>query len=167
MTLPYPEVGATRDEGALPAGYRHVRRRHQVGQGRPSFDALAAGMRAFEVHRGAGMGVRAVGPPSVGWAFETGLGVGPLRLWAPCRIVWLADEPDRYGYGFGTLPGHPMRGEEAMEASLDADGSVWFVIRAFSRPGTWYAGVGGPLRNLAQDRITDRYVAAAARLATA
>jgi uncharacterized protein (UPF0548 family) len=165
VALTYAEVGATREDTGLPAGYRHVRRRRRVGAGRAAFDALAAGMRAFQVHRGAGMAVRAEGPATVGRVFTSGLGIGPFRLWAPCQIVWLADEPDRYAYGFGTLRGHPMSGEEAMLASLEADGSVWFAIRAFSRPVAWYARVGGPLRSVAQDRVTDRYVAAAGRLA--
>jgi uncharacterized protein (UPF0548 family) len=164
--MTYPEVGATRDEGAaLPAGYRHVRRRLRVGRDRSAFDALVAGMRTWGIHRGAGLGVREEGPPALGRDFASGLGVGPLRLWSPCRIVWLADEPDRYGYGFGTLPGHPERGEEAMLAELDADGDVWFTVRAFSRPVAWYARLGGPVANLAQDWVTDRYVAAARRLA--
>ena len=37
-----------------------------------------------------------------------GVGVGPMRLWAPCRVVWVIDEPRRYGYGYGT--GYPSYG---------------------------------------------------------
>ena len=32
---------------------------------------------------------------------------------APCRVVWTVDEPAGPGSGYGTLPGHPARGEEA------------------------------------------------------
>jgi uncharacterized protein (UPF0548 family) len=166
VALTYPEDGATReDRAALPDGYRHVRRRMRVGSGPAAFDSLAAGMRTWGIHRGAGLPVRAEGPPGPERVFHTGLSLGPVRLWAPCRIVWLADEPRRFGYGFGTLPGHPERGEEAMIATLGGDGDVWFEIRAFSRPATWYARLGGPVGRFVQDRVTDRYVAAAQRLA--
>ena len=26
---------------------------------------------------------------------------------APCRVVYVVDEPDVRGFGYGTLPGHP------------------------------------------------------------
>ena len=31
----------------------------------------------------------------------------------PCRIVWVVDEPDAFGFGYGTLRGHPDEGEES------------------------------------------------------
>ena len=31
--------------------------------------------------------------------------LGPVR--APCRVVYVVDEPDRRGFAYGTLPGHP------------------------------------------------------------
>lgn len=159
MTVTYPEVGATRT-GELPAGYRHVRRRVAVS----GLAAVAAGMRAWGIHRGAGLAVRAAGEPAVGLEFRSGSRVGPLRLWVPCRIVWVRDEPDVYGYGFGTLPGHPERGEEAFVVTRDADGSAWFEVLAFSRPATWYARLGGPVTRRLQDRITDGYLSAARRM---
>jgi uncharacterized protein (UPF0548 family) len=65
------------------------------------------------------------------------------------------------------LPGHPERGEEAWLVSLDERERVWADIRAFSRPRAWYARLGGPLTHALQDRVTDRYVRALARAATA
>jgi uncharacterized protein (UPF0548 family) len=160
--LTYPEVGETRTE-PMPAGYRHVRRHAIVGQGRAAFAAVRAGMLDFQIHRGAGMRVRAAGPPALDATFDTGIGLGPLRIWAPCRFVWYSDEELEFGYGFGTLPGHPARGEESFLATLRGD-DVHFTIRAFSRPATWYARLGGPLATLMQDRVTDRYLVAARRL---
>jgi uncharacterized protein (UPF0548 family) len=156
VTVTYPEVGATQT-GQLPAGYRHIHRRVEVRD----LPAVAAGMRAWGIHRGAGLAVRAPGEPTVGLEFRSGAGVGRLRLWVPCQVVWVRDGPDAYGYGFGTLPGHPEHGEEAFLVSRDADGRVWFEVRAFSRPATWYAKLGGPVTRRFQDWTTDRYVAAA------
>jgi uncharacterized protein (UPF0548 family) len=159
VTFTYPEVGGTQT-GELPPGYRHVRRRVEVA----ALPPVAAGMRAWGIHRGAGLAVRAPGEPAVGLAFRSGVGVGRLRLWVPCQVVWVRDEPDAYGYGFGSLPGHPEYGEEAFLVSRDQQGRVWFEIRAFSRPATWYARLGGPATRAFQDWVTDRYVLAARKL---
>jgi uncharacterized protein (UPF0548 family) len=36
--------------------------------------------------------------------------LGPIRV--PCRVVYVLDEPERRGFAYGTLPGHPESGEE-------------------------------------------------------
>jgi uncharacterized protein (UPF0548 family) len=161
--LTYAEVGRTESGDDLPAGYRHVRRRVRAGEGPDAFAAVGAVMRDWGIHRGAGLRVRADGPPSVGVGFATGLGVGPLRVWVPCRMVWVREEPRRYGYGFGTLPGHPERGEEAFMVTWAPDDAVWFDVRAFSRPANWFVRLGRPVADLLQDIVSDRYAAAALR----
>ncbi len=157
----YAEPGATRDPDHLPAGYRHVRRRRPIGHGAAAFRAAAEGLATYGVQRLAGLRVRASAVRiSVGVDVTVGIGVGPLRLWAPARVVWVDDEPTRYGWAYGTLPGHPERGEEAWTVEIDAAGRVWCDVRAFSRPAAWYARLGGPAARWLQDRVTDRYVAA-------
>lgn len=163
--LTYPQVGASARE-PLPEGYRQVRRRVRIGQGEEVFAAVAAGMRKMLVHRYTGLVVRSdVDTPSVGGRFTSGLRLAGARLWAPCEFVWVSDATHGYGYGFGTLSGHPESGEEAMEVAIDSRERVEFTIRAFSRHSAWYARLGAPLARLVQDRITDGYVAAARRLA--
>jgi uncharacterized protein (UPF0548 family) len=166
MDLTYSEVGATRDGDAAPAaGYRHVSRRALVGTGEAAFAVAAGALREWRMFKAAGLVVRASTPEvTEGADVTTGLGVGPLRLWIPCRVVWLVDEPTRFGFAYGTLPGHPQSGEEAFEVSLAADLRVWFDVRAFSRPATWYARLGGPLTRAIQDRVTDRYLRGLRRL---
>jgi uncharacterized protein (UPF0548 family) len=70
-----------------------------------------------------------------------------------CRIVYTLDEPTRFGFAYGTLPGHLERGEELFLLELDADGQVWYTIRAFSRPRHWLARVGYPLMRRFQARF--------------
>ncbi len=165
VELTYPEVGATRGED-LPAGYRHVRRHAQLGTGEAVFRRAAGALARWEMQRGTGMAVRANAPvAAVGVEIASGVGLGRVRLWAPCRIVWLDDTDRRYGYAYGTLPGHPERGEEAFVLTLDDADRVWFDIRAFSRPGRWFVALGRPAGHLVQDFYTDRYVATMRRLA--
>jgi uncharacterized protein (UPF0548 family) len=158
--LTYSEVGGTRG-GDMPGGYRHVRRDAVVGHGEAAFAAVREGMRQWRIHRLAGMRVRSPGGPVAGERFVATLGF----LHIPCEVVWVRDEPGAYGYGFGTLPGHPARGEEAFEVTLSGDGDVRFAVRAFSRHSAWYARLGGPITTFMQERMTDRYVAGARKLA--
>jgi uncharacterized protein (UPF0548 family) len=163
--LTYAEVGATRSE-ELPAGYRHVRRRVVLGRGEELFPAVVAGMRDWRIHRLAGLRLRpGTATPQVGSDFSAGLPLLGFTLWVPCRVVWVQDDGAGYGYGFGTVRGHPEAGEEAFLASLAGDGTVSFALRAFSRPVSWVARLGGPVTDRLQDHVNDRYVAAARRLA--
>src|SRR5690606_5612943 len=54
-----------------------------------------------------------------------GLGLGPLRLRAPCRIVWTREEDRCAGWAYGTLPGHPESGEESFVVHRDEEDDVW------------------------------------------
>jgi len=165
VELTYPEVGATRAE-QLPTGYRHVERRARLGTGPDVYRRAADALAHFAMHRAAGLAVQAsAGTATVGGEVASGFGVGPLRTWAPCRIVWLVDESDRYGYGYGTLPNHPEHGEEAFVVWRDEAGVVWFDVRAFSRPAKLSMCLAGPLGHLVQDFITARYLRAMRRLA--
>lgn len=166
MELTYPEVAATRDAKAMPAGYFRIRRRMLIGTGHGAFTAAVAALRDWRMFRVAGLAIRTrAGQVAVGVEFDNGLGVGPLRLWAPCRIVWLVDLPRRFGYGMGTLPGHPATGEEAFEVTVDDRDDVWAEVRAFSRPARWYTRLGGPVTRALQRWITGRYLRALRRLA--
>lgn len=83
-----------------------------------------------------------------------------VGLWpwdVPCRVVSVVDEPTRKGFAYGTLPGHPERGEESFVVEYGDDDSVWLTIRAFSRPASWIFWVGYPFVRLMQEIFTSRY----------
>ena len=66
---------------------------------------------------------------------------GPGRR--PCRVVYVVDEPDRRGFAYGTLPGHPESGEELFLVRYDPDTeNVYAEVKPFPsmRPG----GAGWP-----------------------
>jgi uncharacterized protein (UPF0548 family) len=140
--LTYPHPGATR-AGELPAGWRHVRHRVPLPAG--SFEAAGAAVLGWRLHRAAGVRIDATAPRDApGVTVVSRLGVGPLRLSAPCAVVWAAADDRRAGFGYGTLPGHPARGEEAFVVERDDSGAVWFEVRAFSRPDRWFMRAAGP-----------------------
>jgi uncharacterized protein (UPF0548 family) len=159
--LTYAEVGATR-EGALPAGYNHLRYRRYLG-GREAFDVAGEALLTWRMHRAAGIRMDASAERAApGVTVRTGLGVGALRLVAPCEVIWTVEEPDRAGFGYGTLAGHPERGEESFLVTRDAKGRVWFSVTAFSRPDRWYTRAAGPAAVLFQ-HLYARHCAATLR----
>ena len=79
----------------------------------------------------------------------------PLKI--PVRVVYVIDEPQRRGFAYGTLPGHPEEGEEAFIVERRDDDSVWLIIRAFSRPSNRWYWVGYPALRLLQALFTHRY----------
>jgi uncharacterized protein (UPF0548 family) len=157
--LTYPEVGATQAE--LPAGYDHLRESATVGRGATEFAAAATLLMTWEMHRRSGLRVESSSPrAAVGEVFRLGLRLGPATVLAPGRVVSVVDEPHRQGFAYGTLPGHPERGEESFVLSLLDDGTVELSIVAFSRPALWWSRAGAPVTHWVQRRITARYVAA-------
>lgn len=87
-----------------------------------------------------------------------GLGIGPLRVDAPCRVAYGVDEPRRRGFAYVTLAGHPESGEEAFVIEHYDDDTVSFMITAFSRSSACLAKIAGPLGGIVQRRITARYL---------
>lgn len=157
--LTYGEVGRTRQE--LPTGYAHLSRQARIGQGQQQFDGASSALFTWQLQQRAGVRVLASAPDvAVGAVAVLLLGVGPLALRAPVRVVYLIDEPRRKGFAYGTLPGHPERGEEAFVVELAPDETVHCRITAFSRPATWLAKLSGPLAVLTQRWVTARYLRA-------
>ncbi|MCX5192975.1 DUF1990 domain-containing protein [Streptomyces sp. NBC_00249] len=143
-SLSYAERGATRQR-PLPAGYHHLHHRTRIGHGREAFEAAGAAVSSFRMHRATGATVRADGDALPGARVEIGLGIGRLRICVPCEVIWTPDGPDRAGFAYGTLSGHPESGEESFLVELAEDGTVWFEVTAFSRPAAWYTRLAGPL----------------------
>ncbi|MER7049768.1 DUF1990 family protein [Streptomyces jumonjinensis] len=145
-TLTYPEVGATR-LGPMPDGYRHLHHTTRVGRGRAAFTTAGAAVLSWRMHRESGVRVRATAARAEpGVRVELSAGAGPLRIGAArCEVIWSADERHRAGFAYGTLSGHPECGEESFVVDFRDDGSVWFTVMAFSRPGRWYTRAAGPL----------------------
>jgi uncharacterized protein (UPF0548 family) len=150
----YAEVGGTRGASA-PHGYNLDHNRVLLGRGEECFDVAAAALRAWRMFE---LGWCRVSPPRA--CVEAGTTVAVVirhfGFWSlnACRIVYVSDEPHRYGFAYGTLTGHGEIGEErfSVEQSPD-DGGVWYDIYAFSRPGHPLARLGYPLSRMLQRRF--------------
>jgi uncharacterized protein (UPF0548 family) len=166
-TVPtYPEVGETRVERP-PPGYRHDRYEECIGTGEDVFLRAVEGLRSWAVHRGAGVNVYPEGEPiEQGATVLLLLRTGSAWVLAPCRIVWVEEEKDRSGFAYGTLPGHPERGESAFVVRQRPSGEVTFEITAFSHPAAMLVRAGKPVARMIQRRVTERYLQALRRIAT-
>ncbi len=86
--------------------------------------------------------------------------LGPLKVREPIEVVSVVDEPDRQGFAYGTLTGHPLRGEEAFIVERLADGSVWLIFRSVTRRQTGRWGWAYPGVLVAQRFYRHRYLRA-------
>lgn len=151
------EVGASL--GELPPGYRHVHSSMVLGTGDAVFARAKDGIR--EWRPAAGARIEIVPPDAaieVGTTVASLIRLGPMHVLAACRIVAVIDEPDRYGFAYGTLPAHSVEGEESFVVARDADGAVRFDITAFSRPHDLMTKVGAPFARRVQARTGRGYL---------
>jgi uncharacterized protein (UPF0548 family) len=133
MDFTYPDVGATRED-VLPAGYSHLDVRTELGRGPEVFRRAAESLMTFRMHRAIPVRITTSAPRAVEGAAVTVTLAGFLK--APCGIIWTEDGERTAGWAYGTLKGHPEAGEESFLVEHRDDGSVWLIVRAFSRPGT-------------------------------
>ena len=158
QALTYAPTGGSLG-GPVPDGLRRRRWSTELG-GAERFEPAVAALHGWAAHRGAGLAVLADGPIAVGTHVAVGapLPVGYIVL--ACRIVAVVDEPMRFGFAYGTLPGHPARGEESFVVSRDDDGTVRFTVEAVSRPVQLLARLVPPVAHRLQDAAVQRYLAA-------
>jgi uncharacterized protein (UPF0548 family) len=161
-TPTYREVGGTRHE-SLPAGYRCDRMQAVIGSGDETFRRAVEALRRWQAQIGAGIHV----VPADAWVEDGKTVVLLIRaagLWttAPCRVVYVSEEADRFAFAYGTLPGHPERGEAAFALERSSSGEVTFRVWSFSRTVDPLARLGVPLTRRIQQRVTRRYLDALA-----
>ncbi len=155
LPLTYAEVGATNDS-SLPAGYHHVRVTARIGTGRDRFERAADAVMRYGMLRGAGVRVNASTPVAEVGTLVLGR-LGPIP--APCRVVYVVDEPNVRGFAYGTLPGHAEAGEERFAVRYEPGSeSVYSEVVAFSRHATWWTRLGSPVASFVQRVVTKRYL---------
>ena len=158
--LTYESVGASLTPDP-PPGFRALERRARIGTGQERWRYASTEVLRWGVKRRSGFRVREItGGSTVRQGDTAMLRFGPLL--EPVRVVAVVDEPRRAGFAYGTLPGHPLRGEESFVVEHRDDDSVWMVVRSFSRPSTRFWTAVGPLVRIAQSVLTRRYLSALA-----
>lgn len=153
--LTYDAVGAT--AGTPPEGWHAFS--HSRVLPRRDLDRLGEQLLTWQVQEGSGL--RAAASTErirEGTVVVLRLGPGPLSLRIPCRVVDVVETDREVSFTYGTLPGHPERGEERFALHRADDGTVTMVVTAFSKPGSLLARLGGPATRAFQGHMAQRYL---------
>ena len=158
----YDHIGSTLDShspDADPIREYHV----DVGRGPVAFELAREGLRSWVTHTGINAVIEPAGQRvALGTTVLVVLRLGPIYVVAPDRVMRVIDEPRRFAYAYGTLPGHPESGEESFTVEELDDGIVRATIRVQARPATLPARAAAPLVRLLQTAALRRYLAALA-----
>ena len=76
------------------------------------------------------------------------------------RIVYVEEKDRRFECAYGTLNGHPEKGEEVFKIYMDEKDNVFFVIECFSKIQAPLARLGYSVSRFLQKRITRKYISA-------
>ncbi len=149
----YPAVGRTRYAETV-AGYDNDHSHIELGRGEVVWEAAKEAIRQWQMFPG-GWAYVAPEVPPIREGGVVAMVARVMGLWwlNSCRIVYVLDEQTRFGFAYGTLPGHVERGEELFLVEKTPDGRVLYSLRAFSRPRYWPARLGYPLARAYQRKF--------------
>ena len=160
----YEGIGATAT--TPPPGYTVDHNRVQLGHGVAVYQQACTALAQWEMFK--------LGWLQLCWPttpITVGATVGVLaqvlggHILNACRIVYTVDEEAatgaRFGFAYGTLPGHVERGEERFLVEWHRhDDTVWYDILAFSQPKHWLVRLGYPVTRFFQKRFAQASKAA-------
>lgn len=145
LPFSYGPVGMTRDDQDAPSGWAEDSYRTVLGPGRESLERGKQLVRAWTMFAMPWIELHTPDAP-----IREGTTVGVLArsagLWCvnAARIAYVIDEPRRFGFAYGTLPGHVEAGEERFLVEHTPENLVAYSIRAISRPRALLARVAQP-----------------------
>ncbi|HKO63434.1 MAG TPA: DUF1990 domain-containing protein [Pyrinomonadaceae bacterium] len=166
LAFTYAQVGATLTKP--PLGYRVDHNRIQLGTGKETYLCAIEALKRWKQF-------------DLGWVriansevvlqqdAVVAVEVKACGLWSlnAARVVYLVDDSRdtnaRFGFAYGTLPGHAEEGEERFIVEWLADDSVWYDIFAFSRPRHPLARLTRPIVRSLQKRFAKDSLAAMKR----
>lgn len=158
----YGPVGATRDQ--LPVGWVHDAVEEVVGDGETAWHRAVLALRSwaqFDLAWVTPHDRRVPLEPGATFAFVS----RQLGLWSVnvCRVVYTIDETvdgvRRFGFAYGTVGSHVLKGEERFLLEQGPDGQVRFSIVKFSLPAHPVVTLAGPFARRVQRRFSTDAVA--------
>jgi len=153
LDITYAARGASANAEKVP-GFDNDFQRVSIGQGAAAFEQACNAIRQWRMFP---KPWTIILPPNT--PIQSGETVAmyakAFGLWwrNSCRIIYVVNEQGRFGFAYGTLPGHIECGEELFQVEQDENGQVWYTLRAFSKPKRWYAKIAYPLMRMFQARF--------------
>ncbi|GAA1344050.1 DUF1990 domain-containing protein [Arthrobacter roseus] len=130
------------------------------GYGDAVWARAARDVLRWKVKTDSGFTVNSTGPVRGGEHLVVTARVFGMTIIEPVEVVTVVEEPDRVGFSYRTLPGHPVCGEEAFIVHRHGD-EVWLSIRSLTRAASgqpWRALY--PFLRVAQRIVRRRYLRA-------
>ena len=121
--------------GTTPRGYLRAELTSGVGSGEAAWAAAGATLLEWGVKTRSGFSVTPPGTAVVGARPTIVVRALGVRVREPVEIVEVVDTPLRGALAYRTLPGHPVRGEEAFILHRAAVGGPFsLTLRSLTRP---------------------------------
>lgn len=148
----YPEIGATQQTSV--AGYDNDDAHVLLGEGDAVWYAAKKALQDWQHFPFAWTKIHTTStPPQKGQTVIVLFRLFGLWWLNSTRLVYTFDEPNRYGFAYGTLNEHVERGEEVFWIEKNKAGQVFYHIKAFSRPNWWGVKLAYPLARHFQRRF--------------
>ncbi len=158
LPFTYREVGATRrGRAGAPRGYPVNHYRVQLGTGAFVYARAVNALQSWTMYALCWTRLFPAGAP-VGEGVAVCVLARHFGVWSlnANRIIYVIEERgrvERYGFAFGTLPGHSEQGEERFTIERRANDTVWYELLAFAKPKHVLARVGYLLTRSVQKRF--------------
>lgn len=132
-----------------------------LGDADGTFEAASDAMRRWIGHDGPRIVRNPEQPPIVaGERLRLAIPVGLIYATATCEIVDVTNEPDRFGFSYGTLRHHFQQGQEWFLVQRDESGHVRLTVDAIFISGCVLTRLAGPIATILQNRAINAYLEA-------
>jgi uncharacterized protein (UPF0548 family) len=148
----YTDLGITK-ASQCPEGFDRDETKVLIGHGEADFHKAKTSIAAWKMFPASWTNITTKSYP------VEGLTVIMTAKWLglpwnnPCRVLYVVNESNRYGFAYGTLPNHVEMGEELFEVSIEPNGDVYYRIVAVSKPRWWAAKLAYPIMRQLQARF--------------
>lgn len=151
LSYPFPEI--TKHENNFP-GYDRDKNQVYLGTGEEVYQTACKALSEWKMFPSSWTKTYA---PFQG--FQVGEEVAVLFKmfglwwWNSCRIIYVLEEENRFGFAYGTLESHVEKGEEIFYVERNKQGEVYYKVEAFSCPNKWFTQIGYPVARAWQRRF--------------
>lgn len=148
------QVDFEKKRSISPASYDYDENKVLLGSGKEVFERARQAIRQWQMFPTAWTQVfPAQVPIEVGQQVAVCFRLLGCWWWNASEIVYTINEAHRFGFAYGTLPGHVEMGEERFMVEIDQQEQVWYSIKAFSRPAYSLVRLAYPFARSQQRRF--------------
>jgi uncharacterized protein (UPF0548 family) len=157
LEFSYTFVEVTHPEKMIvtPKGFIKDHNRIFLGKGEVTFEKAKEAIKNWKAYALGWTKIYPESQPQQGQTFCVLVNHFGFYSLSSLRIVYIVDEPRRFAYAIGTLPGHVEKGEERFMVEWLPDDSVHYDLLAFSRPQHALVYLGYPVARQLQKRFAE------------